>query len=297
MNYPKVSIIVLNWNGLKDTIECLESLKKITYPNYEMVVVDNGSEGNDADVLEKRYKDYVKVIRNKDNLGWGGGNNRGMEYAIANGSNFLLILNNDMAVEKSFLEPLVEDMLRDEKIGIIGPANYHYYEPQKLFSSGKKTKYWGGKIVELSLLEGPKEVDSLAGCCLLVKKEVIDKIGCFYEPYFLNSQETDYCLKADKRGFKIVCEPKSKVWHKIRATLDKIPAKDTYYYYRSKLLFIKRNAPFYMKYPLCFCCSLYLVLKFAEKLAKKDKLIAFSISTALIDFWRGKFSKKEITKN
>jgi len=65
LSRPKVSIIVLNWNGLKDTIECLESLKKITYPNYGVIVVDNGSEGNDADVLEERYKDYIKVIRNK----------------------------------------------------------------------------------------------------------------------------------------------------------------------------------------------------------------------------------------
>ena len=68
MNYPKVSIIVLNWNRLEDTIECLDSLKEITYPDYEVIVVDNGSEGNDANILEKKYKDYIKVIRNKENL-------------------------------------------------------------------------------------------------------------------------------------------------------------------------------------------------------------------------------------
>jgi len=297
MTYPKVSIVVLNWNGLKDAIECLESLKKITYPNYEMIVVDNGSEGNDADVLEKRYKDYIKVIRNKNNLGWAGGVNKGIEYAIANGSNLLLILNNDIVVGKNFLEPLVKDMLMDENIGIIGPANYCYYEPKKVFSSGQKISYWKGKVIELNLLGDSKEVDTLAGCCLLIKKEVIDKIGYFYEPYFLNLEETDYCARAGKTGFKTVCEPKSKVWHKIGATLGKIPASATYYFYRNKLLFTKRNAPFYIKYPFYFYASLYLVFRFIEELIKRDKMMTFAIKRALIDFWTGSFGKKNFIEN
>lgn len=291
MNYPKVSIIVLNWNGLKDTIECLESLKKITYPNYEVIVVDNGSKGNDADVLEEKYGDYIELIRNRENLGFTGGNNVAMRTVVERGINYVLILNNDVVVEKNFLEPLIEDILRDENIGVIGPANYYYYEPQKILHSGGKINYWKGKAVGLNLLESSKELNSLAGCCLLIRKEVIDQIGYFYEPYFLNFEEVDYCLRAKKAGFKISYEPKSKVWHKTQATLDKIPAAQCYYFYRNKFLFIKRNAPFYIKYPFYFYYSLYLIFKFIEKLIRGDRLTAFSIRDALIDFWQGNFGE------
>ncbi len=81
---PKVSIIILNWNGLGDTIECLESLKKITYLNYEVVVVDNGSEGNDAEILEEKYRGYIKLIRNDKNYGFTGGNNIAIKWILGN---------------------------------------------------------------------------------------------------------------------------------------------------------------------------------------------------------------------
>ena len=296
MNYPKVSIIILNWNGLKDTIECLESLRKITYPNYEVIIVDNGSSGNDPDVLEQKYKDYIRLIRNKENLGFAGGINIGIKYAFKKKADYILNLNNDIIVEKNFLEPLVEDMLKDERIGITGPANYCYYEPQKLFSSGRKINWWKGGTIELDLRQGPKEVDCLAGCCLLIKKEVINKIGYFYKPYFLDFEETDYCVKAKDSGFKILCEPKSKVWHKIRATLDKIPAAHCYYFYRNKLLFMRRNAPFYFEYPFYIYFSLYLIFRYLENLANKNNLMAFSIKNALIDFWQGNFGKRNLIK-
>jgi hypothetical protein len=290
--YPKVSIIILNWNGLKDTIECLESLKKINYPNYEVIVVDNGSEGNDADVLEERYGDYIRLIRNKENLGFAGGNNIGIKYSLEKGGEFFLILNNDVVVERNFLEPLVEDILKDEKIGIIGPVNYNYYQPSKIISAGRRINFWKGSNIEVFSLEEPTEVESLWGCCLLIKKDVIDKIGYFYEPYFLFFEETDYCLKARRAGFKIVCEPKSKIWHKVSSTLDKIPAATTYYFHRNKLLFITRNAPSYIKYLFLFYYSVYLVLRFFETLLRGEKTKAFAIGNALIDFWQKKFGKK-----
>jgi len=116
MQHPKVSIIILNWNGLKDTIECLESLKKITYPNYEVIVVDNDSKGNDADILEERYKNYIRVIRNKENLGFAGGNNVAIRQVLKEEkSDYILLLNNDTIVEPNFLEELIKIALQDEK--------------------------------------------------------------------------------------------------------------------------------------------------------------------------------------
>jgi hypothetical protein len=292
MTYPKVSIIILNWNGLKDTIECLESLKKITYPNYEVIVVDNGSRGNDADILEEKYGDYIKVIRNKENLGFAGGNNIGIKYALKRGSEFFLILNNDVVVEKNFLEFLVEDLLENEKIGIIGPANYNYYRPEEIISLGRKINYWKGSAIDLYSPKNLTKIDSLVGCCLLFKKEVIDKIGFFYEPYFLNFEETEYCLRAKKVGFKIASQPNSKIWHKVGGVLNKTPALTNYYYYRNKLLFMKRNAPFYIKYPFYFYYSFYLIFRSIKSLIERNRTIAFSFINALTDFWRGNFGKR-----
>ena len=197
-----------------------------------------------------------------------------------------------MIVDKRFLEPLVEAM-KNKKTGLVGPVTYCYPQREELYTAGRTINFWKCRMEENKLPKKIKEVECLGGC-FLIRKDVIDKIGYFYEPYFLNFEEIDYCLQAGKAGFKIFCEPKSKIWHKVRGTLDKIPALSVYYFYRNKPLFIKRNAPFYIKYPFYFYYSLYLVFRFIEKLTKRDKLMAFAIKDALFDFWRGNFGKKKI---
>ncbi|MFH1181023.1 MAG: glycosyltransferase family 2 protein [bacterium] len=289
MATPKVSIVILNWNNYKDTKECLESLEKITYPNFELVVVDNGSSDNSTKNIQKEFLRHI-FIYNNDNLGYAGGINAGIRRAFDNGADYIFTMNNDMLADKSFLEPLIEVMEKDEKIGLAGPATYCYPAKEKLYTAGEMIKYWKGGVRQIGLPKDVVEVDCLGGC-FLIKREVIEKIGYFYEPYFLDFEETEYCLRAARAGFKIVSHPKSKIWHKVSLTLNKIPASSAYYYYRNKLLFVKRNAPFYIKYPFYFYGSLYLVLKIAENLAKGDKTMAFSIKNSLTDFWQGNFCK------
>ena len=130
---PKVCVIILNWNGLEDTIECLESLKKTTYPNYEVVVVDNGSKGNDAQVLEERFADRIHLVRNDRNYGYAGGNNIGIRYALTGSvPDYLLILNNDVVVAPDFLTEMVGAAAGDEQIGLVGPKTYVYGTSDRL---------------------------------------------------------------------------------------------------------------------------------------------------------------------
>jgi len=286
---PKVSIIVLNWNNFKDTKECLESLEKISYPNHEIIIVDNGSADGSGERIQKEFPNHI-YIYNDSNLGFTGGNNVGMKYAVKRGTDYIFFINNDMIVDKGFLEPLVQAM-RNEGAGLVGPATYHYFQREKIYSAGAHLNFWKTKIKGHKFTEEFREVDILGGS-FLIKKQVIDKIGYFYEPYFLNFEELDYCFQTRKAGFKIFCEPKSKIWHKIGGTLRRIPATATYYYYRNRLLFIKRNIPFYLKYPLYLYWNLFLMLRFIERLARKDKKIASAAKTALIDFWTGNFGKK-----
>src|SRR4030042_2187559 len=136
---PKVSIIILNWNGLEDTIECLNSLKKITYPNYKVILVDNGSKGNDARVLREKFGDYIHLIENDRNYGYAKGVNIGIRYALANSaSEYILLLNNDTVVAPDFLNQLVKLAESDSSVGIVGPKTYYYGSSSRLESIGAR---------------------------------------------------------------------------------------------------------------------------------------------------------------
>ena len=234
MNQPKVSIIILNWNGLEDTIECLESLKKINYPNYEVIVVDNGSEGNDAQVLEEKFGDYIHLIKNNRNYGFAGGANIGMRYALDNSNHdYLLLLDNDTVVDPEFLTEMVKVAEADPAIGIAGAKIYYYDEPDRLQFVGGRIDLWeeiisvtlvkireritGGKEIDRGQHDSIKEVEHIAFWCALFKRRSLESIGLFDERYFWGWEDIDYFIRAGKAGCKTVYVPKAKVWHKYRS--------------------------------------------------------------------------------
>jgi GT2 family glycosyltransferase len=271
MNYPKVSIIILNWNGLEDTIECLESLKKIAYPNYEVIVVDNGSEGNDAQVLEEKFGNYIHLIKNDRNYGYTGGNNIGIRYALSNSDpDYLLMLNNDIIVAPDFLNHLVAAAAADASIGIVGPKVYYYGFPRHLQTAGARVNMWtgqapaiGSRQIDAGQYDRQREVDYVFGCCLLAKKEVIQKVGLFDESYFCYYDEIDYCTRAGKAHYKVCYIPEAKIWHKNpmkEKVWDKTPERrrktDFSYYYmaRNNFRFMRKHATRwqYSSFLVCF---------------------------------------------
>lgn len=256
MNHPKVSIITLNWNGLDDTTECLESLKKVTYPNYEVIVVDNGSEGNDAQVLKEKFGDYIQLIQNDKNYGFGEGFNTGIRYVLANSQpKYILIVNNDVVVDSNFLDELVRVAEGDERIGIVGPKIYYYdYEGRKdiIWSAGGKIRQWALKIhrqigendEDLPKYQYVTSVDWITGAVLMFKSRVTEKVGLLNPWYFVGHEEIEYCLKARKHGFKIVYVPTAKAWHKVGVSARKLHityADPSSYYY-----LIKQSFPLYV---------------------------------------------------
>jgi len=222
INNPKVSIIILNWNGLEDTIDCLESLKKITYPNYEVIVVDNGSREKDAQVLKDKFSDYIHLIRNEKNYGYTGGNNIGIRYASSNSSpDYFLIINNDVVVAPDFLTTMIKIAKYDTSIGILGPKLYYYSYPGIIYSTVSKINMWTGSFIstghkqlDTGQYDVQQDADCLSGCCLLVSKEVIHKIGLLDESFFSYCDEIDYCFRAQKAGFRNIYVPQAVAWHK-----------------------------------------------------------------------------------
>ena len=246
MNHPKVSIITVNWNGLDDTKECLESLKKLNYPDYEVIVVDNGSGGNDAQVLKDKFGDYIQLIRNDKNYGFGEGFNTGIRYAVANSQpKYILIINNDVVVHPALLDELVRVAEGDEQIGIVGPKIYYYdYEGRKdiIWSAGGKIERWALKIhrqmgendYDLPEYQSVRRVDWITGAVLMFNSHLTERVGLINPWYFIGHEDVEYCLKARMHGFKIVYVPTARAWHKVGASAKKFHityADPSAYYY------------------------------------------------------------------
>ena len=239
MIYPKVSIIILNWNGLEDTVECLESLEKITYPNYEIVVIDNGSEGNDTDVLEEKYKDYIKVIRNKENLGFAEGNNVAIREIIKKGeSKYILLLNNDTTVEPDFLDKLVNCAQRYPKAGSIQPKLIWVFYPKLLDSAGLEYSRTGagfdrGKFQPIEKYNQEEEILAGCGAALLCRVEALEDIKIdneyFDTDFFATYEDFDLGFRLRWAGWKAWYCPKSIVYH-FRGKTVGVRSKFTAYY-------------------------------------------------------------------
>jgi GT2 family glycosyltransferase len=256
---PRVSIIILNWNGLEDTVECLESLKKITYPDYEVIVVDNGSEGNDVQVLKKRFADYIYLIENDRNYGFAVGANIGIRYALNNSHpDYFLLLNNDTVVAPDFLNEMVKVVESDSLIGIAGCKNYLYSHPQRFWLAWVRINLWKGQTpwvgadeLDQGQYDNVNEVVCVPASCCLIKRDLIEKLGTFDESYITYWEDIDYCVRAKKLGFKIAFVAKAKIWHKVGRTGEKVPELHRYYSAKNMFKFMKKHAA-----KIQYCCFL-----------------------------------------
>ncbi|MCE8424420.1 MAG: glycosyltransferase family 2 protein [Candidatus Methanoperedens sp.] len=249
MNNPKIAIILLNWNGKEDTIECLESLKQITYTNYEILLVDNGSTDRSVEYFRKQYPE-IELIENEINLGYAEGNNVGIRVAIEKGADYVLLLNNDTVVDPEFLSELVKVGDSDRKIGFAGPKIYYYnYNGRKdvINFAGGKLDMWRGISQHLGLNEIDigqyneiKEVDYIEGSCLLMRKEMLTKIGLLDRSFFSYWEDNDWCRRGYAAGFKSVYVPAARIWHKTSAS--NIGTAKLYYLTRNRMWFMKKNA-------------------------------------------------------
>ena len=241
-----VAIIVLTWNGLADTLACLESLRQLKYPNYEVVVVDNGSRDGSPAVIRERFP-HVTMIENERNLGFTGGNNVGLRYALTQSADYMLLLNNDTVVAPDFLRLLVEAAKGDAETGIAGPMIYYHKQPDVIWSAGgaidwrrRKTRMVGLDEQDVGQFEAmPREVDFVSGCTLLVKRAVLEQVGLLDERFFAYYEEIEWCVRARQAGFKIMHAPRAHIWHKISPAAQADSATVYYYMTRNRLLFLK----------------------------------------------------------
>lgn len=244
---PKVSIVFVNWNGKEYTIDLIDSLKKITYPNYDIIIVDNGSTDGTQDAFKKKYSRYATLIENKKNLGLAEGTNIGIREGLKRGSKYILTMNNDMIVEPNFLDVLVERMEKYPEVATSTPTIY-YMEPKNLiWCAGCKYTMRGFKSLNQGELDKGQLIEKeVAGCdCVLImRSSVINRIGLLDKRFFVIHEITEWCLRATNNGYKCLFVPESKVWHKVEASLknNKFGGEISLYYnIRNWLLTTKKN--------------------------------------------------------
>lgn len=240
----KVAVVLLNWNGWPDTLACMHSLAALDYPDYKVIVVDNGSTDDSVVRIREAYPNS-SIIENKRNLGFGGGCNAGICYALELDADFIWLLNNDTRVESSTLTALVNVARSDPKVGAVGSVLFHMDAPAKIQAwGGGWVNLWSGLSRHAYQPAMRRELHYVTAASVLLRREVLLSVGVFDDKnFFMYWEDVDLCFRMRHSGWKLSVAPQARVWHKESASLkDRKPLLDKYYN-TSSVRFLRRYAP------------------------------------------------------
>jgi GT2 family glycosyltransferase len=250
---PLVFTVILNWNGIADTRECLESLQRTDYSNNRIILVDNGSEGGEAAALRAEFGGAVHLIESPTNLGFAGGANLGIRHGLAQGADYVLLLNNDTTVDPGFLSALVEAAQSQPDAAALCAKAYYYAEPDVLYSTGGSVNLWtatakqtGNGQRDHGQFDRAALRDYADGVCMLIPRRALESVGLLDEDYFLYWEETDWCVRAREEGLRCYYVPEAKIWHKA-ARVQSPTNQYNFLFRRNALMFVrKRGTPLHV---------------------------------------------------
>jgi len=239
----KISVIILNWNGENDTIDCINSLLNQVDVELDIMVIDNGSKEESVSKIERKFPQLM-VIKSESNLGYCGGMNLGIRMAIKKDAKFILLINNDTVADKNFVKSLMENF--EDDVGVVGPIIYYYDDPNEIWSSGGKISPIIQELKrshehQLEIPTKPIDLDFITGCAMLVKREVFEKVGFFDERFFpAYYEDLDFCLRVRKAGYRIILDPTSLLWHKVSKSSNGSESENL-------IFLVARNSGFYFR--------------------------------------------------
>jgi GT2 family glycosyltransferase len=249
MAHPLVISVILNTNRCEDTLECLNTLMRSTYPNHKAIVLDNHSTDGSVQAIQSNFPS-VQIAELANNSGYAGNNNVGIQLAIDQGAEWVFVLNEDTILAEDCLAKLIEVGEADPNIGIVGPMVYHHSEPNVIQTAGGRFgRFWEAwHLAEDDEDRGqfcePHKVEWISGCAILVRQSVIKQVGMIDERYFYYWEETEWCLRAGRNGWRIMHVPRAKLWHKGVQRYHQPKPSVTYYATRNRLLTLsKHQAP------------------------------------------------------
>lgn len=318
---PRVSLVILNWNGWEETLACLESVLGIEYSNYEVVVVDNASTdgsvgqieqwarakglsltklrcnevGQPAPPPQRANERVLTILESTTNRGYGGGNNLGIAWALRRKADFVALLNNDTVVEPGFLGPLVEAALSDSRVAIVGsivrtPRGEIHFAGGKIFLLRAISRF------NLDRKKHHWESDLVAGCSMLVSRSFLEHESRWLdERLFLYGEELEICTRARQKGFKVLMARDSQVYHKGSATTWKVSAPpgkgvnplNAYYSYRNKLLICRELLSPGARVVFAVIFHAVLGARIGQALLTRNYKLARAIVQAVKDGWAG----------
>lgn len=325
----QVCVILINWNGWRDTIECLQSLNQVEFPRLQVVVVDNGSSDDSVAQIRKwceqtdipytvcfgRHPEVVPqpngtpmsrqrgigrllMLALDQNIGFCAGNNVGMKQAFANGADFLLILNNDTHVTPGFLRPLVEVAKRERRVGLVGGLICYAEEPDRIwFAGGTFDKYLesvrrlDGKLISDVDLAKTLDTDWVSGCMMLVPRSIYEELGGFDERFFIWSEEWDYSLRVKAAGYRLVVATDAKVYHKVGRSLGVMKPLSYYYGTRNRLLLKQMYLPVHLQVAFLTWFLFSRLIRYSQFALHARWDLVQAGSAALWDYFRGRTGK------
>jgi GT2 family glycosyltransferase len=276
---PLISIVVLNWNGYSDTIQCLSSLLKCDYNNFEIILVDNGSTDDSVNTIKRSfniddhspatgsYKLYrnemitagdpsfikLQIIENPENLGFAKGNNKGIAQALKDQTDFIMLLNNDTIVNDGFLNELVDFFGTHDEYAVASPQIRYFDKPEIIWNCGGKLnklgsrKYFYNEKPYLKL--PPKDflnISFITGCCIIVKAEIFERFGSLTEKFFFGEEDYEFSIRLKKNGIKVACALKSVIYHKVSSSISRVSEAaigKVYIHYLNRFIDLKDYMP------------------------------------------------------
>lgn len=244
---PSVAIILVNYNGFSDTVECIKSLQNIYYEKYTIYVIDNASTQKPREDELQFIKNNSVYIEERNNLGFSGGNNVGIKLALERDFDYILLLNNDTVVENDFLDILVDVSLANPNAGIVGGKIKYFSNPELIWFGGgffdkstgiadheKYNQIDGDDGVEI------RKISFMTGCLMLIPQKVIKEVGLLDDSYFLYAEDADFSCRVINKGFDILYCNRSIIYHKVSASTGVLSDNITYYMTRNNLFLVKK---------------------------------------------------------
>ncbi len=251
---PSVAIILVNWNGYVFTADCLKSLRKVDFQNFQVILVDNASKDPEGKKLKAEFPE-IELVENTKNLGFAGGNNVGIKMALAAGYSHVMLLNNDTVVEPDFLGIMLQKFRKNPNVGVVQPLIFFLHDRKKIWSAGGKwqqlwcrsitrgdRRYIGDFIVK------DRDLDWATGCCMLIGRKALLDTGLLNENYFAYFEDVEWSLRFKEKGFQIELAPDAVIYHEAGASSKKKHSEGTlsasvfYYHVRNQFYLVRAKS-------------------------------------------------------
>lgn len=246
---PKIGIVILNWQGWRDTLDCLASVQGGDYPltQLDIVVVDNGSQDDSVSQL-RQHRTGATLLELPNNVGFAAGSNFGIQHSLVTGCDYVLLLNNDAIASPDFLRPLLRVFDRDPASGIVSPKiRYHDPSDQIWYAGGRfRQPRLIGEMIGLGesdegQFDQARVVDFAVGCCMLIHRAVFERIGYLDERFFFYQEDVDFSYRATKAGFSVWYQPASVIYHKVSQSTRDDAGRRTFLYAQSRVIFFNKH--------------------------------------------------------